>query len=485
MNPSAVSASASGLGGARQPAPRSEGGSSGSSGSGSFTELLAGAEVSAEPTRPLRAAETVADPQTGGADESPPADADASLLAALGLGLVPLPLAPISGGGWSTLSDAGESGLAAAQGLPAASALPQFATATATATRVVGSPTADTTPSPSAGSLSTAALAAGLLAPAKAASVAATTEAQQTLPAAAQSAAATAQAGSAPLPANFAQNLAATAVAPPMQAPRGADTSALEQARLAALTTDATSIRLTNVALRASPRPAADFSLSPLPSQPPLGAATTLGLAPSPAAMPDAMALSLGRADAEPASGLRRVAGETGFLLPTVSFSLERSELGAAPRESLASLPPLLTGARLDPTTPQFSVALGQQMQWMANQQVGRAELRLDPEELGPLEIRLEMSGDEIRAEFSSRSAEVRSLLETQVPRLRELLAEQGFSLADAQVGQERAAYQDGPQQRENFAAHGDRGDAPQVDAIEASPDAPVRTRQGLVDDFA
>lgn len=483
MNPSAVSPSASGLGGARQPAPRSEGGSSGSNGSGSFTELLAGTEMSAEPSRPLRTAETVADKPPAKPEDTETADADASLLAALGL--VPLPLEPIAGGGWGTLTGAGEGGFAAAQGLPAASARPLSATAANNMTRVVASPTADIGPSPSGGSVSTATLAAGLLAPANAASVASSTEAQQTLPAASQSAAATAQSGSAALPANFAQNLAASAVATPMQAPRGPDASTLEQARLAAVTTDTASIRLTGVAMPASPRAAADFSQIPLPGQPIAGAAMTPSLALAPAATPDAMALSLAGADAEPAAGLRRVAGETGFLLPTAPFGLERAEVGAAPRENLASLPPLLAGARLDPTTPQFSVALGQQMQWMASQQVGRAELRLDPEELGPLEIRLEMNGDEIRAEFSSRSAEVRSLLETQVPRLRELLAEQGFSLADAQVGQERAAYQDAPQQREAFAAREARAESAQVDAIESAPTAPVRARQGLVDDFA
>lgn len=480
MNPSAVSPSAGSIGSPRQSAPRSE---HGSSGSGSFSELLAGSEMSAEPSQRLPAAETVADPQPGGADEAPPPDADASLLAALGL--VPLPLEPIAGGGWSALTGAGESGLAAMQWLPAASARPLPAPAAATVSSVVAAPTADSGPSPSGGSLSTTALAAGLLAPANPASAAATTEAQPTLSAATQAAAATAQSASAALPANFAQALAATAVVRPMQAPPGADASTLEQARLAAATTDTASIRLTGVAMPASPRAAADFSQIPLPGQPIAGAAMTPSLALAPAATPDAMALSLASADAEPAAGLRRVAGETGFLLPTVPFGLERAEVGAAPRESLASLPPLLAGARLDPTTPQFSVALGQQMQWMASQQVGRAELRLDPEELGPLEIRLEMNGDEIRAEFSSRSAEVRSLLETQVPRLRELLAEQGFSLADAQVGQERAAYQDAPQQREAFAAREAKAESAQVDAIERAPTAPVRARQGLVDDFA
>jgi flagellar hook-length control protein FliK len=156
-------------------------------------------------------------------------------------------------------------------------------------------------------------------------------------------------------------------------------------------------------------------------------------------------------------------------------------------RDSQSLLAPVTASpARLEPGSPQFTSALGQQIAWMADQKIGRAELRLDPEELGPLEVSLELDGDEIRAEFSSRSAEVRSLLDSQVPKLRELLAEQGFSLADAQIGQERAAYQDAPQQREGFA-RGDAASGTSEGSGEAEPAAVVVTRShnGLIDDFA
>lgn len=171
---------------------------------------------------------------------------------------------------------------------------------------------------------------------------------------------------------------------------------------------------------------------------------------------------------------------------PTAALVLERAELNHLLRDSVSALAPMAPAVRMEPGSPQFGAALGQQMMWMASQQVGRAELRLAPDELGPLEISLEMNGDEIRAEFATRSAEVRSLLETQVPRLRELLAEQGFNLTDAQVGQERAAYQEAPQQREAFAA---RSGNPAASDTEAEADAPAavitRIHQGLVDDYA
>lgn len=232
------------------------------------------------------------------------------------------------------------------------------------------------------------------------------------------------------------------------------------------------------------PRGGANFSAAAGPT-----AVSAAGAAKAP------MFMSEGDSATQPATTDRthspiaaRPAGEpaTAVSTPTAALVLERAELNHLLRDSVSSLAPVAPAVRMEPGSPQFGAALGQQMMWMASQQVGRAELRLAPDELGPLEISLEMNGDEIRAEFATRSAEVRSLLETQVPRLRELLAEQGFNLTDAQVGQERAAYQDAPQQREAFAA---RTGSPAASDTESETDAPAtaitRIHQGLVDDYA
>ena len=346
-----------------------------------------------------------------------------------------------------------------------------------------------------AGGVSTAALAAIALAQSTSAPTARAAAAAdaQAAPVAVQALAATAAATAtaslaptAPAPALASSLTARTGAAAelPSAKPR-IDATTLDKAQLSALNLDTASIRLTALVQPASPRPAADFSLGTLPGQGLPGTPVPASSALEPIAARDAIALSLAGTDLESTASTRRPAGETGFLLPITPFGLERADLTASPRESLMTLPPLLVPARLDAASPQFSSALGQQMQWMATQQIGRAELRLDPEELGPLEIRLELNGDEIRAEFSSRSAEVRSLLETQVPRLRELLAEQGFSLADAHVGQERAAYQDAPQQREQFASREESAEPTRPDSAEISSATAARQRQGLVDDFA
>ncbi|KAA8992396.1 flagellar hook-length control protein FliK [Stenotrophomonas cyclobalanopsidis] len=82
-----------------------------------------------------------------------------------------------------------------------------------------------------------------------------------------------------------------------------------------------------------------------------------------------------------------------------------------------------------------FDHAVGARLSWLADQKIGHAHIRLNPEDLGPVDVRLQMNGDKVHASFSSPHVDVRHALESSLPRLRELLGEQGFQLAHADVG--------------------------------------------------
>lgn len=95
-----------------------------------------------------------------------------------------------------------------------------------------------------------------------------------------------------------------------------------------------------------------------------------------------------------------------------------------------------------DPSWPQ---ALAAQVHWMAGSQVQSATLRLSPEHLGPVQVRIELQQSQINVSFSAAHAETRSALADAVPRLRELLASGGLSLGQASVQQESAGTGSGP----------------------------------------
>ena len=85
---------------------------------------------------------------------------------------------------------------------------------------------------------------------------------------------------------------------------------------------------------------------------------------------------------------------------------------------------------------------MGKQILWMVNQGISRAEIRLNPANLGPLEVRIDMENDQVNVAFSSRHADVREAVEQALPRLREMLEEKGLNLSDTDVSQHSFAEQ-------------------------------------------
>jgi flagellar hook-length control protein FliK len=66
------------------------------------------------------------------------------------------------------------------------------------------------------------------------------------------------------------------------------------------------------------------------------------------------------------------------------------------------------------------------------------AEIRLNPADMGPIEIQIEMTQDEATISFAADHAETRNALELALPRLKEMLADSGVSLTDTFVGSDR-----------------------------------------------
>ncbi|MCC5863189.1 MAG: flagellar hook-length control protein FliK [Gammaproteobacteria bacterium] len=91
--------------------------------------------------------------------------------------------------------------------------------------------------------------------------------------------------------------------------------------------------------------------------------------------------------------------------------------------------------AALVPDGPGFGQGLGQRLIAMVQQGLQQAQLRIHPEHLGPLEVRLRTEGDAVQVTLTSPHASVREALESALPRLRDTLGEHGLSLAQADVG--------------------------------------------------
>ncbi|CAG2089537.1 flagellar hook-length control protein FliK [Xanthomonas euroxanthea] len=91
-----------------------------------------------------------------------------------------------------------------------------------------------------------------------------------------------------------------------------------------------------------------------------------------------------------------------------------------------------------DMGSDSFDDAIGARMSWLADQKIGHAHIKVTPNEMGPVEVRLHLDGDKVNASFSSANADVRQALEQSLPRLREMLGQNGFQLGQADVGQQQ-----------------------------------------------
>jgi len=85
---------------------------------------------------------------------------------------------------------------------------------------------------------------------------------------------------------------------------------------------------------------------------------------------------------------------------------------------------------------------LGSRLQMMVGQNVQTAEIRLDPPELGALDIKIKITNDIASVNITSAHAQVREALETAIPKLREMFEESGVSLGDVNVHQESFSQQ-------------------------------------------
>ena len=82
-----------------------------------------------------------------------------------------------------------------------------------------------------------------------------------------------------------------------------------------------------------------------------------------------------------------------------------------------------------------WSTDLGQKIVWLASNDKQSAQLTLNPPQLGPIEVSLDVDKGNASVSFASANAEVRDAIETALPRLREMFASAGIELGQTNVG--------------------------------------------------
>ena len=159
--------------------------------------------------------------------------------------------------------------------------------------------------------------------------------------------------------------------------------------------------------------------------------------------------------------------------------SVQNSLQAGDPTRGAAAQAPERTAAAAEIHAPRIIEQLVSQIHVAKlGPETSRATLRLNPESLGQVEVRLEMEGGHLRAHFSAQNADVREALRQHMPELERALAENKVSLSSLQVevGRGSEGRQEGSmggrQARMKRASHGP--------APAASTGPAPRTESGL-----
>jgi len=81
-----------------------------------------------------------------------------------------------------------------------------------------------------------------------------------------------------------------------------------------------------------------------------------------------------------------------------------------------------------------WSQQMTQQVAYMIKGGYQQAEIKLNPAHLGPMEIKLSINDDQASVNFVTQHAPVRDVIDAALPRLKDMLEQQGLNLADADV---------------------------------------------------
>lgn len=141
----------------------------------------------------------------------------------------------------------------------------------------------------------------------------------------------------------------------------------------------------------------------------------------------------------------RALPGPDPMTTPLSGVPAGSSPAGAVGTAPATALTPVFTGLPiLEPGADQqaWAQGLGERLLMMAEKGQQSATLRLQPEQLGPLQIHIRVDEDGAsQVLFSAHHAQTREAIEQAMPRLRELFAEQGLNLAQADVDSGRGTF--------------------------------------------
>jgi hypothetical protein len=161
--------------------------------------------------------------------------------------------------------------------------------------------------------------------------------------------------------------------------------------------------------------------------------------------------------------------------------------IGTAPSAATSTASPpagIVADAPVDTRNPQWQEAFAGRVQWLVDQRVGEARIKLNPPELGAVDIKISLVEDKTYVQLTAATSAARDELAQSLPRLRDLFTASGLELGGASVQSGRGGHGGASTGYEPAARH--LAEALDLEpAPRALPARMARPGMGAIDVFA
>ncbi len=162
--------------------------------------------------------------------------------------------------------------------------------------------------------------------------------------------------------------------------------------------------------------------------------------------------------------------------------------LGGAGIASTESKGPLPLGLQSIPQPlkhPQWGQALGQRVVFMASNSIQQAQITLNPEKLGHIQVTLELDKDQkMNVSLNAQNGLTRESMENALPKLREMLEQAGLTLGSMDVSDQKE-FSDNNADKPTSRGVASNNAVEDEDALIESTLSTVKTTDNIVDYYA
>lgn len=153
---------------------------------------------------------------------------------------------------------------------------------------------------------------------------------------------------------------------------------------------------------------------------------------------------------AEVSSDTAKAKVESTLDITSALSTIQQLEARQKPSAVIQSLPPAISTALS--TKSHFTDNLALRVQWMFSQALSSAEIMMDPPEMGPLSVKIQHHNGETNIIFHASHAATREALDDGLPKLKEMLLQQGINIGEAEVKQEQEGSENSAESGEQTA---------------------------------